>query len=99
MSSQYYIVHIQTRIEPVLGLQVSTPNSELFPNRVPMELSRIAFPTIVLPKDHGTDSVQEDSILDHDLGHLCRGGRVQMSGRSDLGISHNLGASSILIWV
>ena len=27
------------------------------------------------------------SILDHDFGHLCRGGRLQMSGHSDLGIS------------
>ena len=24
------------------------------------------------------------SILDHDFGHLCRGGRIQMSGHSDL---------------
>ena len=24
-------------------------------------------------------------MSDHDLGHLCRGGRVQMSGHSDFG--------------
>ena len=35
------------------------------------------------------------SILDHDLGHLCRRRRIQMSGHSDLGIFNNLGASSI----
>ena len=35
------------------------------------------------------------SILDHDLGHLCRGRRIQMSGHSDLGIFNNLWASSI----
>ena len=34
------------------------------------------------------------SILDHDLGHLCRGGRIQMSGHSDLGMFYNFGASS-----
>ena len=26
------------------------------------------------------------SILDHDLGHFCRGRRIQMSGHSDFGI-------------
>ena len=35
------------------------------------------------------------SLLDHDLGHLCRSGRIQMSGHSDLGIFNNFGASSI----
>ena len=35
------------------------------------------------------------SILDHDLGHLCRGRRIQMSGHSDLGFFNNLWASSI----
>ena len=38
-------------------------------------------------------------ILDHDWGHLCRGGRIQMSGHSDVGIFNNFGASSILTWV
>ena len=38
-------------------------------------------------------------LLDHDLGHLCRGRRIQMSGHSDLGIFSNLGASSIFTWV
>ena len=37
------------------------------------------------------------SILDHDLGHLCRGRRIQMSGHSDCGILNNLWASSILL--
>ena len=39
------------------------------------------------------------SILDHDLGHLCRGRRIQMSGHSDFGILNNFGASSIVTWV
>ena len=40
------------------------------------------------------------SILDHDLGHLCRGSRrIQMSGHSDLGIFNNLCTSSIFTWV
>ena len=39
------------------------------------------------------------SILDHDLGHLCRGRRIQMCGHSDLGIFNNLWASSIFTWV
>ena len=39
------------------------------------------------------------SILDHDFGHLWRGGRIQMSGHSDLGIFNNLWASSMFTWV
>ena len=53
----------------------------------------MAFPIIALPKDDHTDFAQEatgSSILDHDLGHLCRGRRIQMSGHSDLGILNNL---------
>ena len=39
------------------------------------------------------------SILDHDLGHLCRGRRIQMSGHSGFGIFSNLGPSSNFTWV
>ena len=35
------------------------------------------------------------SILDHDLGHLCRGRRIQMSGHSEFGIFNTFGASYI----
>ena len=38
------------------------------------------------------------SILDHDLGHLCRGRRIQMSGQSDYGIFNIFGASSNITW-
>ena len=48
--------------------------------------SQIAFSTIVLPNLRGTIG---SSILDH-FGHLCRGGRIQMSGHSDFGFFHNL---------
>ena len=63
-----------------------------FPNRVPIELSQIAFPTIVLPE---TGS----SISDHDFGHLCFGSRIQISGHSDSGFFNIFDASSILTWV
>ena len=33
------------------------------------------------------------STLDHDLGHLCFGRRIQMSGHSNFGIFNNVGAS------
>ena len=39
------------------------------------------------------------SILDHDLGHLCRGRRIQMSGHSAMGFFKNFGASYIFYWV
>ena len=38
-------------------------------------------------------------MLDHDLGHLCRGRRIQKSGHSVLGSFSTVGASSTLTWV
>ena len=38
------------------------PDVELFPNRIPIELSQTAVPTIVLPKDDRTDFVQEERL-------------------------------------
>ena len=74
--------------------QRDIPNLEFSPSHVSIRFSQIAFPTIVLLKDDRTDSAQEEqlgpSILDHDLGHLCRGRRIQMSGHSDFGIFNNL---------
>ena len=65
------------------------------PIHVSIGFSQIAFPIIVLPKDDRTDSVQEERLglqywTIHGLGHLCRGGRIQISGHSDLGIFNNL---------
>ena len=50
------------------------------------ELFQIDFPTIVLPKDDRTDFAQEEQLGLPYFGQLCRGGRIQMSGHSDLGI-------------
>ena len=38
------------------------PNSERFPNRVPIKLSQTAVPTIVLPKDDRTSFAQEEQL-------------------------------------
>ena len=35
------------------------------------------------------------SILDDDIGHLCRGRRIQMSGHSDFGIFNNVWAKKL----
>ena len=45
-----------------LGWQISILNSKLFPNRTSLELSRIVFPTVVVPKDDRTDVVQEERL-------------------------------------
>ena len=55
-----------------------------------------SFRITVLPKDVHTDFAQEASMFDHDLGHLCRGRRIQKSGHCDSGILSNFGTSSIL---
>ena len=66
LSSQFSIVpHTQTRIV-ISRLTKSIPNLELFPNRVQMELSRIAFPIKVLPEDGRTDFAEEERL---DLPH------------------------------
>ena len=41
---------------------MNIPNLELFPNRVPVELSQIAFPIIVLPQGDRTDFAQEKRL-------------------------------------
>ena len=69
-----------------LGLQISIPNLELFPDRVPIE-------------DDHTDFAQEErlGLPCWTNGHLCFGGRrIQISGHSDFGILNNDGASSTL---
>ena len=47
---------------PLARLTRNIPNLKPFPNRVPIELSRIAFPMVVLPKGDRTDSVQEERL-------------------------------------
>ena len=76
------------------GVRRDIPNLEFSPIHVSIGFSQIAFPISVLPKDkpyrflsRGTTG---SSILDHDLGHLCRGRRIQMSEHSDFGIFDNL---------
>ena len=38
-------------------------------------------------------------MFHHDLGHVCRGKRIHISGHSDFGIVSNFGAPSTLTWV
>ena len=47
---------------PFLEKRINIPNLKLSPNRVPKELSQIALPIIVLPKDDRTDFVQEEQL-------------------------------------
>ena len=42
--------------------RISIPSLELFPIRVPMELSRIAFPITVVLKDDRTEFAQEERL-------------------------------------
>ena len=70
-----------------------------FPNRVPIELSQIAFSISILPKGDRTDFLSRGttgSSMDDDFDHLCFGRRIQISGHSDFGILNNVDGSSIL---
>ena len=86
-----------------LGLQVSIPNLELFPNRVSIDLSQNYLshnsPARGWPYRFRSRGTTGSSMLDHDLGHLCFGRRLQISGHSDSGTFSNVGASSILTCV
>ena len=96
VSFQPILCHPHTQIRIILFHDVhrDIPNLEFSPSHVSIGFSQIAFPIIVLPKDDRTDFLSRgttgSSILDHDLGHLCRGRRIQMSGHSDLGIFNNM---------
>ena len=52
----------QTRIVHCHRLPINIPHLALFHSRVQEELSRIAFPIIVLPEDDRTDSVREEKL-------------------------------------
>ena len=84
--------HTQIRIILYHGARISIPNWKTFSqpyfNRIFSNCLSHNSPARGWPyrfRSRGT------SILDHDLGHYCRGGRIQMSGHSDLGI--------FVIWV
>ena len=57
-----YRPHTLTGIVLLLGWQINILSLKLFPNRVPKELSQIALPTIVLPRDDRTDFAQEEQL-------------------------------------
>ena len=90
-------------VQHYVVLFLSIPNLELFPNWIPIELSRIAFPIIVLPKDDRTDSAQEEQLgLPCWTMILATCGVVDESKCLDIpiwGIFNNFEASSILTWV
>ena len=96
VSFQPILCHPHTLIRVILlhCVRMSIPNWKPSPNRTSIRFSQIAFPMTVLPKDDCTDFVHEEqlglSILDHDLGHLCRGRRIQISGHTDSGNFNNL---------
>ena len=46
----------------MFGRQINFPNLKLFRNRVPIKLSQIAFPTIVLLEGDRTNSFREERL-------------------------------------
>ena len=62
LSSQFCHPHTQIRMALLLGQRVSIPNWKPSPQPFFKELSRIALPITVLPKDDRTDFVQEERL-------------------------------------
>ena len=94
--------HTQIRITLCHGVRIRILNWKPSPIRVLRPFSNCLSnnsPAKGWPYRFRSRGTTESSILDHDLGHLCRGRRIQMSGHSDFGFFNNFGASSILTWV
>ena len=64
VSFQPILCHPHTQIRIILfhDEQRDIPNLEFSPSHVSIGFSQIAFPITVLPKDHRTDSVQEERL-------------------------------------
>ena len=64
VSFQPILCHPHTQIRIILfhDAQRDIPNLEFSPSHVSIELSQIAFPIIVLPKDDSTDFAQEERL-------------------------------------
>ena len=94
---------VHRRQKSSVDSQTTISNLELCTIRFPTWFSQIAFPTTVLQVDDHTVFFQEErlgsSILDQDLGYLCRGRRIQTSADSELGIFDGPGAPSLSTWV
>ena len=79
--------------------QTNIPKSELFPNQVPLELTRTVFPTrdqqVHVCINFVSRGTKGSSMFEKAFGHLCRGRRIHMSGHSDSEILTNFGGSSI----
>ena len=85
------------------GVRISISNWKPSPNRTSIGFSQNCLshniPARGWPYKFRSRGTTGSSILDHDVGQLCRGRRIQMSGHSDLGIFNNFEASSIFAWV
>ena len=82
--------HTQIRIILFHDVQRDILNFEFSPIHVSIGFSQIAFPICPAtgwPYKFLSRRTTGSSILDHDLGHLCRGIRIQMSEHSDFGVS------------
>ena len=68
-------------------------------NRVSSNCISHSNPANGCPHRFRSRSTTGSSMFAHDLGHVCRGRRINTSGHSDFGILSNLGASSSFTWV
>ena len=105
VSSQPIWCHPRTLIRIILfyGVRASIPNWRLSHNRI---FNRIFSNCLShnsaaegWPYRFRSTATTGSSTLNHDLGHLCFGRRIQISGHFDLGIFINFGSSSIVMWL
>ena len=103
LSSQFYVIHNTDKNNPFSRCTKRHSQFGIFSqpcfNRIFSNCLSRNSPAQRWPYRFRSRGTTGSSILDHDLGHLCRGRRIQMSGHSDFGIFNNLWASSIFTWV
>ena len=105
VSFQPILSHPHTQIRIILfhNVQRDIPNLEIFSqpclNRIFSNCLSHNSPAKGWPYRFRSRRTTGSSILDHDLGHLCRGRRIQMSGHSDFGIFNNCEHLPFFTWV
>ena len=103
LSSQFDVIHITDENNPFSRCTKKHSQLETFSqpccNRIFSNCLSHNTPARRWPYRFRSRGTTGSSILDHDLGHLCRGRRIQMSGHSDFGIFNDFRASSTYTWV
>ena len=103
-SSHFYVIHVYETELTLFSMHTQAfPIRYFFPIPVPTTLFSNGLshkrPASGWPYKFRSRATTGSSMFDHDVGHLCRGRRIDISGNSDLGSFSNAGKPSFLTWI